>query len=330
MASEDSVQAIIDNARQIANEKAGQASDFANNAILQSSASYFFDPPSPSFSEAVAPDGLPPDQDLADLVGGLMDGKYTLYSGRLSSRFSSFLSAYFPSQATHLKNLVTKLNDMIQNGGAGLPPGIENAIWERARSRELRDHQLALDEIATDFASRGFSMPQGAMARRNDTATQIYQSRVSTLVREQAIEAARIEVENLQFAITTMAQLRQGAIQLGISYIQAVAKAGIDASAQEAQIVANAKSAYWSAVNEYFNSTISNARLALNFEDLESRHNIQVGQINAQAFTELVKQATQAAVSAAEAMGDIAAAALGSQNTMANLVYETVDTGSGA
>lgn len=88
-------------------------------------------------------------------------------------------------------------------GGTGLPQAVEDAMWERAASREdvlvLRDVSAAM----TEFAGRGFSMPPGMLVSRIDAIRTEGMIKKQALGREVLIKIADTHIENLRFACTT-------------------------------------------------------------------------------------------------------------------------------
>lgn len=59
-----------------------------------------------------------------------------------------------------LTSLQTKLQDILDNGGTGLDPDVENAIWDRGREREARSRSDALKEL-DKMEEMGFALPSG-------------------------------------------------------------------------------------------------------------------------------------------------------------------------
>jgi hypothetical protein len=60
-----------------------------------------------------------------------------------------------------LTSLKAKLQDIIDNGGTGLAPDVENAIWDRGREREARALRNSLDQLDRDTEQMGFALPPG-------------------------------------------------------------------------------------------------------------------------------------------------------------------------
>jgi hypothetical protein len=116
-----------------------------------------------------------------------------------------------------LTALSTSLQDRIENGGTGITPAVEQAIWDRGREREARAAQVAILGLER-MESMGFAFPPGVYmdARlKIETETQYTNAGHS---REVMIEAAKLEQTNVLAALTTATQL-EGTL---INYTNAV------------------------------------------------------------------------------------------------------------
>lgn len=67
-----------------------------------------------------------------------------------------------------IKPLVQEIRAWLDgsHAGTGLPSVIEQALFNRARERTNRETERAVQLAATDWASRGFSMPQGMLVKQ--------------------------------------------------------------------------------------------------------------------------------------------------------------------
>ena len=116
-------------------------------------------------------------------------------------------NAFSYNEVPYTSSLLTDLEDQLEfflgANTTGLSELIWQEIWERATEREDLLAIKARDESSIEFAARGFSLPPGAQVARDQEILQGNQDMASSLSREQAIEEARLEVENLRFAITS-------------------------------------------------------------------------------------------------------------------------------
>ena len=87
------------------------------------------------------------------------------------------------------------------SGGMGLPPAVEQAMLERAAAREdlVADREIAA--VSNDFSSRGFTLPTGMQAAREDQMRQDLAVKKLALNRELTIKIAEWQIENVRFAV---------------------------------------------------------------------------------------------------------------------------------
>lgn len=106
-----------------------------------------------------------------------------------------------PEYASELLDaLKATLNNRLA-GGTGLSPAVEQAIWDRGRSRETQTALGNEADILRTSESLGFQLPPGVIAAQIRAAQQDYYDKLSTLSRDVAIKQAELEQENLKQAI---------------------------------------------------------------------------------------------------------------------------------
>lgn len=96
--------------------------------------------------------------------------------------------------------VVVRLRE-IWAGSNGIPPVVEQAMWERAANREDLDISRQISAADIEYSSRGFTMPPGMHAARIDAIREEGQIKKLGLNREIAIKMAEIQVENMRFAV---------------------------------------------------------------------------------------------------------------------------------
>lgn len=105
-----------------------------------------------------------------------------------------------------LTSLSVTLQDRIDNGGTGLPPAIETAIWDRGREREYRQSAAAIAELER-MESLGYAFPPGVyIDARLKIQTEMGYT-VAGYSREVAIEQAKLEQSNILKALDTATAL---------------------------------------------------------------------------------------------------------------------------
>lgn len=323
MAVTDDIQATIEQARATADEKSTAAQAFAEAAVQKASTSIDYTLYDPKQPKVVIPN-FTPDIDISELLDLASDNTILIFQHRFREEFTNFINSYFPDFNEHLTHVHDKLHDMIFNGGTGLPPSIEQAIHDRARSRIVAEQLSQEGQIYDTFAARGFSMPPGVMLAGIERLRDQTLSRVAETSKDIAIEAAKIEVENLKFAIEKAANYRIDIIRTAVDYIRAHFVTVLDQGVRKAELLVSAKKALWDASTQYFEVLIRNGALALDYEKLQTDKSVSNAGLFVDFVTKNASSAATAAIGAAEAMGHIAAAALGSQNTLSTQTIEAI------
>ncbi|TYK74368.1 hypothetical protein FSY45_19610 [Comamonas sp. Z1] len=123
-----------------------------------------------------------------------------------------------PGYASELMgNLKAILAARIQ-GGTGLNPVVEQAIWDRSRDRETQIALAREREVMRGAEALGFPLPSGVLAGQLAYARREYHDKLSGLARDIAIKQAELEQSNVKDAITQglalEGQLMDQALQL--------------------------------------------------------------------------------------------------------------------
>jgi hypothetical protein len=100
-----------------------------------------------------------------------------------------------------LTSLKARLQDAIDNGGTGLAPDVENAIWDRGREREARALRNSLDQIDRDAEQMGFALPPGVYHDSRLKAITEGEANDRGTSREIMIKAAELEQSNVNHAL---------------------------------------------------------------------------------------------------------------------------------
>ena len=133
-----------------------------------------------------------------------------------------------------LDNLKAQLNARIQ-GGTGLSPAVEQAIWGRALDRETAVALAREQEVMRSAEALGFPLPSGVLAGQLQDARREYHDKLSGLSRDIAIKQAELEQTNLQqattLALTLESTLLEDAYKLEVLAIDAAKTAADNAIA---------------------------------------------------------------------------------------------------
>lgn len=98
-------------------------------------------------------------------------------------------------------SLMEVLHDDMVNGGSGINPDDEQALFERARDREAVTYRDNQSQIARQFAARGFKMPTGVMAGLSARARDGFNAAMSGVNRDIMLRRSEMHTQARQFAI---------------------------------------------------------------------------------------------------------------------------------
>lgn len=113
-------------------------------------------------------------------------------------------------------DLLTSVKDALLErlqGGTGLTPAVETAIWNRGRDREQTASLQAERTLLVDRSQTGFSRPNGSTMAALDRVVQETQSKIIELSREIMIKQAELEQENLKNTIQQIITLEDTLIK---------------------------------------------------------------------------------------------------------------------
>ena len=99
-----------------------------------------------------------------------------------------------------LDEVLVKIRDL-WSGGSGIPPAVEQAMVERAHSREDMTANREIASVDEEFSMRGFTMPTGMQAARVDQLRQDLAIKKLGLNRDLTIEFAKWQIENIRFGV---------------------------------------------------------------------------------------------------------------------------------
>lgn len=109
------------------------------------------------------------------------------------------------AEPTYYPEILDEVMEKIRalwSGGSGLPAAVEQAMVERAMSREDMIANREIDAVNEEFSLRGFTMPTGMQAARVDQMRQELALKKLGLNRELTIKFAEFQIENIRFAVT--------------------------------------------------------------------------------------------------------------------------------
>lgn len=114
---------------------------------------------------------------------------------------STFVNWSEPTYASENFDEVKAVIKRIFAGGTGLPPAIEQQMFDRARARLDQTSRKAVQDAFDTFANKGFTMPPGVLVEQVNAANE--QARLESNAQERDIRTlvAQTEIDNMKFAV---------------------------------------------------------------------------------------------------------------------------------
>jgi hypothetical protein len=137
----------------------------------------------------------------------------------LNGQVDAMLSKHNPRYHEQMAKIETQLAKYLE-GGTGLSASVENAIYERARSKNNAETRRTRDTALLDAAGRGFTLPTGALMSLIQRSRQAGADNNAVAAREIVVMQAEMEQKNLQFAVTTSTGLRTAMLSAALNYHQ--------------------------------------------------------------------------------------------------------------
>lgn len=167
----------------------------------------------PPVDNTVAPTNL--DQTFANAYHDAAPNTIAMMEGYVDA----MLTKRNPQFAAQMSAIETQLSKYLA-GGTALNSVVEDAIYARAREKNEVEAKRVREAAYTEAASRGFTLPSGALLSAVARARQDAANNNAKTSTDIAVAQAEMEQKNLQFAVTTSTGLRTAMVSATISYAQ--------------------------------------------------------------------------------------------------------------
>ena len=107
----------------------------------------------------------------------------------------------FVGDCAALTHLSPRLTELLSGASTGMPAAVAQALRDRAFAAEDRQSVQAEQEALTAWLARGFTLPGGALEAQCVAIRALNRDKKAQLNRDLWIEEAKLEIENLRFAI---------------------------------------------------------------------------------------------------------------------------------
>lgn len=135
----------------------------------------------------------------------------------VASQFDAFMDREFPAFRTGMAAIEERLATYLE-GGTALSTAIENALYNRTLDKTNADATRANQKAWGEAARAGFQVPSAILLAQLIDLDQERRNANARAAIDIAIEQAKLEQQNLQFAVTQSSNLRQIALNAAIAY----------------------------------------------------------------------------------------------------------------
>src|SRR5690554_4050149 len=136
MSAEALVEQIIDRALSVGMDKSNQADALASTAIAYASGSSWIDPhPTVNFTPADVEPPVNIPFNASGIDTSLYSSTYTQIVNDLADKFARFFDEYFPAKCDFVAKAQDWLCEVLDEGGTGVNPVVEEQLWQRDRAR---------------------------------------------------------------------------------------------------------------------------------------------------------------------------------------------------
>lgn len=169
--------------------------------------------------EGQRPGEVPVAPDAAGSFDAAYRGASQLMQSALQGQIDAFMAQHNPEYAPQMARLEMRLAELVSGGQQAMyAPAVENAIYERSRSRAKAESRRVQGEAWSAAARNGHTMPPGALLAAQQNARQAAADTNATASREIVVMQAELEQRNIQFALGLSADLRKSVLGMAIGY----------------------------------------------------------------------------------------------------------------
>lgn len=262
---------------------------------------------------------IEPDVEIPRIAEGAELAKFHILTDAIIDKlveiFRNYMNEFLPNECPYLEKAQLWIcRTLSGNNPTGISAQVEAMIWNRERDRILSENGRAKEDIIREYSARGYPMPPGAMYEAVLSVERKNMEEIGKSSRDIAIEMAKIEIENMKFAVEKAIELYVGATQAAGEYIKALAM-GPQIGMEVIPSVTDSQSKLIEAANSYYQSRIRiaemiqknwqfNAEMQNKARSEEASNNLERGKANLVA---LVDRAKAAATMAAAALNAVSA-----------------------
>lgn len=286
--------------------------------------------PSSDLSPAdIIPNDIPdpniPTTDFSGEVRTAFDYAFGTFNQSIQPQITEYITTFFPDIAAAVKTGSDQWIIDTMTNGRFVPAAVEDAMWNRARDKELNDSLRAEQAVVDATASRGFSMPVGEMTHAIRVNSQDTQKRLAAINRDIAVKVFDVANENSKFAVDQAVRLRTAFVAALGDFIK-TAMIQPNNAVEYAKTILASKTAVYDTMVRLYATQIDEERMRTGVlgenqnKDMRFREwATEDDRAMKQHHQNLAKIQADVALSAAETLAKIAVAAQSTRNTMTSV-----------
>lgn len=225
---------------------------------------------------------------VSDVSTGLVFNDFTTQSSAivsaLATKFSDFLSAWFPDETATYATAEAYLLEAITNTTSGaIPEAIKASIIESGRAEILASATRATEETVTRFAAMRHPLPPGAMASATMRIAQGALDAESALIRSVAQKDFELAYQKCSDSVQKALANRTSAIGAAKDYIMALVASGYEEGSKITSAAHAARTAMIGAAGDWLRSQVTASDLTLRALSADKGLEMEASKANQQA-----------------------------------------------
>lgn len=227
-------------------------------------------------------------------------------SALVDDAFEKIFEVAFPDMAV-LADSIAWCKKAINVGGTGINVDVERALWERGRSRILKEASRNIADVTEKYARAGWPLPPGAMLHSQAMIQQDSRDKLAEQSRDISVKSFDAELENVKFAIKTAGDLFIQALQAVGEYVKTIMLAPQLAATltqsisgiknEAARTLVSLYSAQSAALDPFIKLEVTDAELKARAQEANLKSKMQTAEMRMQSAMANLKMVGDAAAS---------------------------------
>jgi hypothetical protein len=235
----------------------------------------------------------------------------------IQNSFVDFMATYFPNSDIYEKALAW-CERAIVDGGTGMNPAAENALFQRDRARLFADSERETDEAFATWSNRRFPIPPGSLTGKVNEINLTLGRKLAESSRTVMTKSWDSELENVRFAVKTVVDQYIAALNAAGDYVK-VLILGPQTAMQLATGLTGLQAQYYNALTSYYTAQVTAAQPAVQLAIADANLKAEVGKANLAAQGQSIDSMVKAAMAGAQMLASQAASGINAINAQSSI-----------